>query len=63
VEVDQEKGVVSIAAGEQMGNVYKKLVLLGLACSGNRYSSSRIGGDALQGVFVQAMQYLSNIPR
>jgi FAD/FMN-containing dehydrogenase len=56
IEVDREKGIVSIAAGEQMGNVYEKLVPMGLACSGNRHSSGGIGGDALQGVSIQPLE-------
>ena len=51
VDVDKKNGVVSIAAGEQMGNVYEKLVSLGLGCVGNRHSSGGIGGDAVQGAF------------
>jgi FAD/FMN-containing dehydrogenase len=44
--------VVSVAAGERMGNVYKKLVSLGLGVAGNRHSSGGIGGDAVQGTFL-----------
>jgi FAD/FMN-containing dehydrogenase len=57
VEIDKEKGVVSIAAGEQMGKVYEKLVPLGLGCMGNRHSSGGIGGDAVQGKFLNVAKY------
>jgi len=49
IEIDTEKQVVSIAAGETMGDVYEKLVELGLGVQGNRHSRGGIGGDALQG--------------
>ncbi|KAK6214106.1 hypothetical protein LQW54_004708 [Pestalotiopsis sp. IQ-011] len=49
IHVDQEKGIVSIAAGERMGDVYERLGALGLGVAGNRHSSGGIGGDALQG--------------
>lgn len=49
VEVDADNKVVSVAAGEKMGNVYEKLVRLGLGIAGNRHSSGGIGGDAVQG--------------
>lgn len=51
VEVDTDNKVVSVAAGEKMGNVYEKLVSLGLGVAGNRHSSGGIGGDAVQGEF------------
>lgn len=40
---------MSVAAGEKMGNVYGKLVSLGLGVAGNRHSSGGVGGDAVQG--------------
>jgi FAD/FMN-containing dehydrogenase len=49
VEVDIEKKIVSVAAGEKMGNVYEKLDSLSLGVAGNRHSSGGIGGDAVQG--------------
>ncbi|KAI0384946.1 FAD-binding domain-containing protein [Hypomontagnella monticulosa] len=49
IEVDAEKQIVSIAAGEQMGQVYEKLMASGFGVAGNRHSSGAIGGDALQG--------------
>jgi FAD/FMN-containing dehydrogenase len=49
VEVDVEKTVVSIAAGEQMGKVYEKVMAVGFGVVGNRHSSGGIGGDAVQG--------------
>ncbi len=49
IKVDEEKSIVSIAAGEQMGRVYDETTALGLAVAGNRHPTAGIGGDALQG--------------
>lgn len=49
VEVDTERKVVSVAAGEQMGQVYETVMASGLGVVGNRHSSGGIGGDAVQG--------------
>ncbi|OTB09989.1 hypothetical protein K445DRAFT_380509 [Daldinia sp. EC12] len=49
IEIDTEKQIVSIAAGEQMGQVYDKLIPAGYGVVGNRHSSGGIGGDAVQG--------------
>lgn len=49
VEIDVEKNVVSVAAGEQMGKVYETVMAAGLGAVGNRHSSGGIGGDAVQG--------------
>lgn len=49
IEIDSERRVISIAAGEKMGSVYEKATALGLGVSGNRHSTGGIGGDALQG--------------
>lgn len=49
IDVDTGKKIVSIAAGEQMGNVYEKVVALGFGVQGNRHATGGIGGDALQG--------------
>jgi FAD/FMN-containing dehydrogenase len=48
IQIDEEKKIVSVAAGERMGNVYEKLISLGLGVAGNRHSSGGIGGDAVQ---------------
>ena len=48
IEVDAEKKVVSIAAGERMGDVYEKVGASGLGVMGNRHSTGGIGGDAIQ---------------
>ncbi|KAK6079405.1 FAD binding domain-containing protein [Seiridium cupressi] len=42
-------GIVSIAAGENWGSVYDKLVEQGLGCSGSRSGKGGIGGLALSG--------------
>jgi FAD/FMN-containing dehydrogenase len=49
VEINVEKSMVSIAAGEKMGNVYEKVMAAGFGVVGNRHSSGGIGGDAVQG--------------
>jgi hypothetical protein len=49
VEINVEKSMVSIAAGEKMGNVYEKVIAAGFGVVGNRHSSGGIGGDAVQG--------------
>ncbi|KAK6950638.1 hypothetical protein Daesc_007162 [Daldinia eschscholtzii] len=49
IEIDTEKQIVSIAAGEQMEQVYEKLIPAGYGVVGNRHSSGGIGGDAVQG--------------
>ncbi|KAK8034303.1 FAD-binding protein [Apiospora rasikravindrae] len=49
IEIDKERNVVSIAAGERMGAVYDAVVAEGLGVVGNRHSSGGIGGHALQG--------------
>jgi FAD/FMN-containing dehydrogenase len=48
IQIDKEKKIGSVAAGERMGNVYEKLISLGLGVAGNRHSSGGIGGDAVQ---------------
>jgi FAD/FMN-containing dehydrogenase len=58
VQVDEEKKIVSVAAGERMGNVYEKLVGLGLGVAGNRHSSGGVGGDAVQGNFPKHIRLL-----
>lgn len=50
IEVDTEKKIVSIAAGERMGDVYDAVSAAGFAVAGNRHSSGGVGGDALQGM-------------
>ena len=49
IEVNAEKKIVSIAAGERMGDVYETAAASGLGVMGNRHSTGGIGGDALQG--------------
>ncbi|KAI5923884.1 FAD-binding domain-containing protein [Camillea tinctor] len=49
IEIDAERQVVSVAAGEQMGAVYEKVMAAGLGVVGNRHSSGGIGGDGVQG--------------
>ncbi len=49
IKVDTERKIVSIAAGEQVGNAYRELVEKGYAVVANRRSHGGIGGDALQG--------------
>jgi FAD/FMN-containing dehydrogenase len=49
VEVDTQKKLVSVGAGEKMGHVYEKLTAQGFGVAGNRHSSGGIGGDAVQG--------------
>ncbi|KAF3005513.1 hypothetical protein E8E14_002687 [Neopestalotiopsis sp. 37M] len=49
IDVDTERKIVSIAAGERMGDVYDAVSAAGFAVAGNRHSSGGIGGDALQG--------------
>lgn len=49
VELDTEKKIISVAAGEQMGKVYETVMAAGLGVVGNRHSSSGVGGDAVQG--------------
>ncbi|KAI0006958.1 FAD-binding domain-containing protein [Xylariaceae sp. FL0662B] len=49
VELNAEKKIVSVAAGEQMGKVYEVVTAAGFGVTGNRHSSGGIGGDALQG--------------
>ncbi|PSR88506.1 hypothetical protein BD289DRAFT_460456 [Coniella lustricola] len=49
IRLDADNGVVSVAAGEQMGKVYDTVGAQGLAVVGNRHSSAGIGGDAVQG--------------
>lgn len=56
VELDTEKKVVSVAAGEQMGQVYETVMAAGLGVVGNRHSSGGIGGDAVQGDLIKAYQ-------
>ncbi|KAI1209700.1 FAD-binding domain-containing protein [Annulohypoxylon truncatum] len=41
--------IVSVAAGEKMGDVYEVVMSAGLGVVGNRHSSGGIGGDAVQG--------------
>ncbi|KAK9780405.1 putative FAD-binding PCMH-type domain-containing protein [Seiridium cardinale] len=49
IELDRERRIVSIAAGEQMGKVYELVMGAGYGVAGNRHSSGGIGGDAVQG--------------
>ena len=49
VELDVEKNIVSVAAGEQMGKVYEVLEAAGLTVVGGRHSYNGIGGLAVQG--------------
>lgn len=51
VKIDMERKIASVAAGEQMGNVYEAVNAAGLGVMGNRHSNGGIGGDALQGWF------------
>lgn len=60
VRIDLEKKIISVAAGERMGNVYNTLISQGLGVAGNRHSSGGIGGDAIQG---QSDEYFSGIRR
>jgi FAD/FMN-containing dehydrogenase len=58
VQVDEEKKIVFVAAGERMGNVYEKLVGLSLGVAGNRHSSGGVGGNAVQGNFPKYIRLL-----
>ncbi|KAI1754034.1 hypothetical protein F4782DRAFT_545374 [Xylaria castorea] len=49
IQLDADRRVISVAAGELMGNVYDEAVAVGLGVVGNRHSSGGIGGDAVQG--------------
>ncbi|ROV87431.1 hypothetical protein VSDG_09840 [Cytospora chrysosperma] len=49
VELDTNKKIVSVAAGEQLGKVYDTVMAAGFGVVGNRHSSGGIGGDAVQG--------------
>jgi FAD/FMN-containing dehydrogenase len=49
VEVNPDKKIVSVAAGETWGNVFEKVAALGFGVVGQRHSSGGIGGDAVQG--------------
>ncbi|KAK6074294.1 FAD binding domain-containing protein [Seiridium cupressi] len=49
VQIDEERRIVSIAAGEQMGKVYEVVMRAGYGVVGNRHSSGGIGRDAVQG--------------
>ncbi|KAM0817922.1 putative FAD-binding PCMH-type domain-containing protein [Seiridium cardinale] len=49
IELDRERRIVSIAAGEQVGKVYELVMGAGYGVAGNRHSSGGIGGDAVQG--------------
>ncbi|KAI8947754.1 hypothetical protein F4801DRAFT_592358 [Xylaria longipes] len=49
IQIDADRRIVSVAAGERMGNVYDEVVAAGLGVVGNRHSSGGIGGDAVQG--------------
>lgn len=49
VELDTEKKIISVAAGEQWGKVYDTVMAAGFGVVGNRHSSGGIGGDAVQG--------------
>lgn len=53
IQLDKEKGTVSVGAGELMGNVYDTVAAAGLGVVGNRHSSGGIGGDAVQGKLPQ----------
>ncbi|RYP26836.1 hypothetical protein DL768_011554 [Monosporascus sp. mg162] len=48
IEIDADKKIVSVAAGERMGKVYETVMAAGLGVVGNRHSSGGIGGDAVQ---------------
>lgn len=37
IEIDQDKKVISVGAGEQMGDVYEKAAAAGLGVAGNRH--------------------------
>lgn len=56
IDLNREKNLVSISAGERMGSVYEKVTAVGLGVMGNRHSSGGIGGDALQGKSQQVMK-------
>ncbi|KAI1094458.1 FAD-binding domain-containing protein [Rostrohypoxylon terebratum] len=49
ITIDQGNKIVSVAAGEKMGDVYEAVTDAGLGVVGNRHSSGGIGGDAVQG--------------
>ncbi|KAI1120564.1 hypothetical protein F5Y10DRAFT_258109 [Nemania abortiva] len=49
IQIDTDKGIVSVGAGELMGTVYDEVLAAGLGVVGNRHSSGGIGGDAIQG--------------
>jgi hypothetical protein len=52
VEVDLEKEIVAVAAGETWGNVFDKVSASGFGVVGQRHSSGGIGGDAVQGKYL-----------
>lgn len=49
ITIDPGNKIVSVAAGEKMGDVYEAVIDAGLGVVGNRHSSGGIGGDAVQG--------------
>ncbi|KEY71527.1 hypothetical protein S7711_08907 [Stachybotrys chartarum IBT 7711] len=49
IQLDEEKGHVSIGAGETWGSVYRELQKQGLAVTGGRSNTNGIGGLALSG--------------
>ncbi|KAI0393852.1 hypothetical protein F5Y17DRAFT_476367 [Xylariaceae sp. FL0594] len=49
IEIHADREVVSVGAGERMGDVYEKVMAEGLGVVGNRHSTGGIGGDAVHG--------------
>lgn len=54
IKINTEKEIVSVGAGELMGDVYDAVTAAGLGVVGNRHSSGGIGGDAIQGKLPQS---------
>jgi hypothetical protein len=49
IEISEDQKVISVAAWEQMGDVYEKARAVGLGVAGNRHATGGMGGEALQG--------------
>lgn len=55
VDIDQERGFVSIAGGENWGNVYEELQKFGLAAVGGRVSKVGVGGLTTGGMQIRRL--------
>lgn len=55
--IEVKDGVVSVAAGERWGGVYKELDAHGRSVAGGRSANNGIGGLALQGIMHRPKEY------